>query len=171
MKVAPLSLLLALLSSSGTQSTVMANDSDGGVAGRKLDSSGAKSGKGGSCDLTDPVTRFQRDTGFAQLAALCADTLGAGMAIGIVGDAGVRAIPLTDASTLVLSAIFTVTAATIVAGDLNGDGALDVSEVTLILINQFPSLCPDEVYALGSAPFFGWYGDTPQILGGFAKRG
>ena len=151
----------------------MANDSDGGVAGRKLDSSGAKSGKGGSCDLTDPVTRFQRDGGFAYLAAGLCDNLGVGLSIPVVGEEqgtrSVCAVQLTELGLQVLGDLLSVDTATIVAADANGDSYLEPVEIIIILANQFGYMCPDEVYALGSAPFFGC--DTPQILGIGAKRG
>ncbi len=177
MKVAPFSLLLALLSSSGTPSTVMANDSDGAVAGRKLDSSGAKSGKGGSCDLTNPMMRFQRDGGFAHIAAGLCDTLGAGLAVGYggeeqaIGPGTGCAVQLTPLAFQVLGDLFSVDTATIVAADANGDDYLEPIEMILILGDRFGDLCPEEVYMLG-APFFGfgWYkGRQTPLLD--AKRG
>ncbi len=163
MKVAPFSLLLALLSSSGTPSAVMANDSDGGVAGRKLDSSGSKGGKGGSCDLALPEVRFQRDGGFANIAAGLCDTLGTTLNLEIVGEEqGLRsgcAVQLTQLALQVLGDLFSVDTATIAAADDNEDGYLETIEMMPILGDRFGDLCPEEVYVLG-ASFFG-----PRPLG------
>lgn len=168
MKVAPLSLLLALLSSSGTPSAVMANDSDGGVAGRKLDSSGAKSGKGGSCDLTLPEVRFEQQAGFGMISSGVCDALGTTLSIGVVGEVRVGcAVQLTQLALQVLGDLFSVDTATIVAADANGDGNLEPIEMMTILGDRFGDLCPEEVPAHFFG--FGWYGTAKRPLE--AKRG
>lgn len=161
MKVAPFSLLLALLLSSGAPSAVMANDSDGGVAGRKL-----RSGKGGSCDLSDPVTGFRQQAGFAQIAARLCDTLGAAVIVIVGEEQGATrsecAVQLTQLALQVLGDLFPVDTSTIAAADANGNGSLEIIEMVPIIMAQFGDLCPEEVYALDPALFVGWHGEAPR---------